>query len=123
MTTKDAITVRWEGTPVSANRRLAPGRGRLHASTAYLCFKMAMAARLLECGRKVGAAPVEVDLELTIPPQMDVDAIIKPCLDAIQESGIIDNDRQVKSVTARKVSTRKPYGVLFQIRPQDESRA
>jgi Holliday junction resolvase RusA-like endonuclease len=45
------------------------------------------------------AGPVSVRLFAVLGPRIDSDAIIKPCLDALELAGVLTNDRQVRQIS------------------------
>jgi len=88
----------WSGHAVSANRRLEPGGGRWHASEEYRAFKDSMAWTLRGHAERF-LGPVSVRLFVVLGAQMDTDAIVKPCLDALELAGIVENDNQVRHIS------------------------
>lgn len=88
------MIARWAGRAVSENRRLAPGRGRFRTSEAYRAFKSSLVAALLPVAVRF-EGQVAVRLRVAVSARMDVQNVIKPVLDALEESGVLENDRQV----------------------------
>jgi Holliday junction resolvase RusA-like endonuclease len=88
----------WQGNAVSANRRLEPGAGRWHASEEYKAFRDSL-AWTLKAHFEHFAGPVSVRLFAVLGLRMDSDAIIKPCLDALELAGVLANDRQVRQLS------------------------
>jgi len=98
------LMVKWEGRAIAANRRLAQGKGRFYSEPRYQNFINSMAWLLKKKARgQVLKGDVAVRLELVIPKQMDTDSLIKPCMDALQRSGVIVNDNQVRMVTGERI--------------------
>ena len=104
----------WEGRAVSVNRARLPARGRLISNPAYKRFVRDM-AWLLTADRTAARGSVRVRLDCTLPARMDVDNVIKPCLDAMQLAGVIVNDNQVKHVEAVRVGTGNAARITFRI--------
>jgi Holliday junction resolvase RusA-like endonuclease len=98
------IRAEWSGTAVSDNRRLIPCRGRSVANPAYKAFKESMAWSIkLVRGDWILAGRVSVRLVVRIPPRMDVSAIIKSALDAIQLAGVILDDNQIDRLLVERM--------------------
>lgn len=89
--------------PPSANRMWRKGPFGMHASAEYKAWKTAASMQVL-IGRKGQTfdCPVEVTL---IAKQThkgrDLDNIIKPCIDALQEGGLLSNDNHVRKLFVR----------------------
>jgi Holliday junction resolvase RusA-like endonuclease len=96
----------WSGKAVSANRRLEPGADRWHTSDEYRAFKDSL-AWTLKAHAECFSGPVSVRLFVVLIAQMDTDAIIKPCLDALQLAGVVDNDRQVRHICVHREDRKK----------------
>lgn len=91
------LVVDWTGRAVGANRRLAVGRGRVYSQRQYKAFMQSVALTVrAAAGRIRFRGEISVKLELWIHPRMDVDALVKPCYDAIQASGITPNDNRIR---------------------------
>jgi len=86
----------WHGKAVSENERLAPGRGRYYTSDNYRAFKDSM-VWTLKAHQEHYSGPVHVRMYLVLNPRMDAQNVVKPCMDALEQAGVIDNDRQVRS--------------------------
>ena len=89
--------------PPSANRMWRKGPMGMHPSAEYKAWKTAAAMQTL-VGRKGLAidAPVEVTLVAKQTHKgRDLDNIIKPCLDALQEGGLLSNDNHVRRLFVR----------------------
>jgi Holliday junction resolvase RusA-like endonuclease len=96
----------YRGPVVGENRRLCYSRrmGRAYPNAAYQAFVKALAWEItfaMPCLRLHGE--VEVRAELTLPRGMDHDALTKPICDAIQRSGLIANDHQIRASTMERV--------------------
>jgi len=99
----------WEGKAVGVNRRLGVASGRMYKSTPYALFvnDLSWAIRA-KGGGHVFESGVTVSYTQTVSPKRDVDSLCKPVLDAIQASGLIKDDLQVKQLV---VETKlKPRG-------------
>jgi Holliday junction resolvase RusA-like endonuclease len=104
------ILVTYLGKVVGENRRLTVGSGRIHRDGEYRQFinSLAMTARAAARCRHFGPEQrLQVLIKAVIHPRMDIDNLIKPCLDALQQAGIIPNDNQVDDVQARRVGVVK----------------
>jgi len=99
------ITAKWIGLAVSDNRRLIPGKGRLVANRAYKKFKEGMAWELTIFETYGREERVSVILRVKLPAHMDVSAIIKAALDAIQLSGVIKDDNQIDRLEVLRCGT------------------
>jgi Holliday junction resolvase RusA-like endonuclease len=91
----------WSGHAVSANRRLEPGGGRWHAGEDYKAFRDSLTWALKGHAERF-TGPVSVRLFVVLGAQMDSDAIIKPCLDALELAGVVENDRQVRHICVHR---------------------
>lgn len=101
------IKATWCGEAVSDNRRLIQGKGRMVANPKYKAFKESMAWAIHSCnlGRMPTEKRVRVGLLVSIPPRMDVSAIIKAALDAVQLSGVIKDDNQIDRLWVARIGT------------------
>jgi Holliday junction resolvase RusA-like endonuclease len=102
------IKATWLGEAISDNRRLIQGKGRMVANPKYRAFKagMAWAIKMDTIGFPVFysiTGRVSVILRCAIPTRMDISAIIKAALDAIQLSGAIRDDNQVDRLSVWRV--------------------
>jgi len=115
------VKATWTGIAVSDNRRLMHTRGRMIPNPAYIAFKEGMAWDLT--GIKGGGGfcsmlgRVSVRLSCSLPVRMDVSAIVKAALDAIQLSGVILDDNQVDFLEVRRVGKAegKTSTIVFEI--------
>ena len=89
------MTAYWEGRAVSENRRLMPGKGRWYTSPEYKRFKTALIWTFAAAKTTTYLGKVYVRISVWLRPRMDVQNIIKPVLDALQEARIIEDDKQV----------------------------
>ena len=92
---KAPLIVEWRGRPVPINRKFGVCRGRMHTTREYRDFVVSMAWTIFAAWREALTGRIRVSLELCIPERMDVDAVVKPCYDAIQLSGIVADDNQI----------------------------
>jgi Holliday junction resolvase RusA-like endonuclease len=99
------IKATWSGVAISDNRRLIPGKGRMVANPKYTAFKkdMAWSIRMCNLGKQPIEKSVRVWLYVSLPVRMDISAIIKAALDAVQLSGAIKDDNQVDMLTVHRV--------------------
>ena len=90
------LTINWSGHAVGENRRKEFSRrlGRAYPNPRYVAFKadLAWTIRLAALGVRLVAPRVTFLMDA---PRLDVDALVKPVLDAVQESGLVANDRAV----------------------------
>ena len=100
------ILVTFLGKVVGENRRLTLGRGRIHRDGEYLQFVTALAWQARSAAGGRGFARIQrlqVLIKSVVPARMDIDNLIKPCLDAMQQAGIIPDDNQVDDVRSVRV--------------------
>ena len=92
------IMVRWVGKAVSENRRLRPGRGRLRAQREYEAFidGLAFQIRAVTAGRRLRA--IDLTIRTRIWKMRDKQNLVKPICDAIERSGLIENDRDIRDI-------------------------
>jgi Holliday junction resolvase RusA-like endonuclease len=99
------LRVEWEGKAIGENRRLGYSRklGRNYPNPAYQAFirDLTFTIILEAQRRKLHPRPlfrgeVCVRLDMELPPRMDHDALIKPCLDALARSNVLADDYQVR---------------------------
>ena len=113
------FTCKWSGSAVSENLRVQPGNGRWKASGVYGVFLKELvytliAERVRQRWRMVFGR-TEVRLDITCPGGMDHHNLIKPCLDALQRAGIIENDRDCWDVRAVRVGVGKVSEIAFKV--------
>ncbi|GAF67900.1 unnamed protein product, partial [marine sediment metagenome] len=98
------------------NDRLIQGRGRFAADPNYKAFKISMAWEL-SLKMETFTGPVSVRLTLELNKKMDTDSVIKPCLDALEEAGVVKNDKQVRIINVfRKDRTGDLDEITFNVR-------
>ena len=95
----------WSGKAVGVNKWLScrvvhAGRKtfpKMYETTAYREFKMELAMWIrANCKHKFHTASINVKITICIYTLMDSDAIIKPVFDAMEDSGIIDDDKYIQ---------------------------
>jgi Holliday junction resolvase RusA-like endonuclease len=84
----------WHGKAISENQRRINGKGRVMARDAYEAF-MDSITWVCKANFPKFEGPVSVRLFMVLNRKTDAQAVIKPCLDALELAGVIDNDRQV----------------------------
>jgi Holliday junction resolvase RusA-like endonuclease len=95
------IRLEWQGRACGANRRLMPGKnGRFFLNPRYKAFKESMALAFLGKGMMYG--DVHLEIAMRINALMDSDSVLKPLFDSLEEAGVLENDRQVRSYTVRR---------------------
>lgn len=86
----------WHGKAISANMRLIRGNNRWVPNPRYKAFKQSLIWVLKS---KWGVDPIEypvvVRLYIELNPRIDAQNILKPAIDAIEQAGVIKNDKQV----------------------------
>jgi Holliday junction resolvase RusA-like endonuclease len=115
-------TAKWTGKAVSANRRLAPGRGgRLYRTAEYTAFLKSLAVTFqAEASRQrwvTTKVPVAVEIRVWLPARMDGEAVQKPVLDALQLAGVVENDRQCRDVRVRHMGTEQESRIEIVVQP------
>lgn len=88
----------WHGRAISENRRLAPGQGRFRINEDYRAFRESV-AWTVKAHAEAFPGPVSVRLFLELNPRMDAQNVIKPVLDALQDAGVLKDDRQVQRLS------------------------
>lgn len=88
---------------VGVNKKYYISRGKLILSNEYRDFKKHL--MYLCVGRKVfGKNIIRVLIEVSHKMRHDIDAIIKPVLDAMQDARVYDNDKQIAQLIVKKVN-------------------
>jgi Holliday junction resolvase RusA-like endonuclease len=92
------IIVEWEGKAVGINQREGRTKaGRKYNKKEYIDFKNSLAWSLIAANRtviKYGKGKVGVIIRIYGP--YDWDNLLKPISDAIEQAGIVDNDKWIK---------------------------
>ena len=86
--------LKWTGYAVSVNDWLGPGKNRLHALKKYKEFVKNM-AWTFKAGCRERFCKMGVRITMTVGPLMDHHNLLKPICDALEQAGIIDNDRNI----------------------------
>lgn len=107
------FTATWEGTAVSKNENQKRGKVSGAVGRArYQCFIDGVAwtlrAAALAQGSPVFTGPVSVRLEICCPSRMDHHNLVDPLMDALQRSGVLENDRKAWHVEAVRVGNAVP---------------
>jgi Holliday junction resolvase RusA-like endonuclease len=115
------VSLNYEGTPVAWARVKRNAKGQAYTPAKQKAHRTGLAwAIKAAAGRKKFAGPVAVNVwfdyqnkltSITITEAIeagkttrpDVDNLLKQLLEAIEESGVIEDDAQVVFITARKV--------------------
>lgn len=89
------IEIDWDGRAVGENRRKEFSRklGRAYPNRAYQCFLNDLAWTIRAASSEI-LISARVDF-LVDAPRLDVDALVKPVLDAVQRAGLMHNDSRV----------------------------
>ncbi len=110
------LRIEWEGRAVGENRRLGYSRqmGRNYPNPKYQAFVRDLTwtiiievMRLKLPSRPVFSGEVEVRVDMELPPRMDHDALLKPCLDALERSQVLENDYQVRRSSPGRIGVRR----------------
>ena len=90
------ITVTWTGKAISVNKWHVVRRGRISPSREYEEFidSLAWAIRAEMAGNQWKALDLTMSCELG--PLADDQNLLKPVCDAIERSGLLENDRDIK---------------------------
>ena len=90
------MTAEWQGRIVGKNARVGKARdGHLYAREPYVDFRRALAWTFRAARRGKLDGPVSVRLEYDLDPARDLDSAITVTFDALEDSGIIDDDNQI----------------------------
>ena len=105
----------WKGKAVSENRRLIPAKGRWVTNPEYRAFKDSLIWTLKAKHHEHLKGDIEVKITMWLNPKMDAQNILKPVLDAIEQAGIIDNDRQIRKLEFTRWDTDKEDVIYYWI--------
>ena len=94
MTTGE-LTVTWTGKAVSVNRWHVVRRGRIAASREYETFIDSL-AWAIKAETSVKWAALNLTMQCDVGPLMDDHNLLKPVCDAIERSGLLANDREIR---------------------------
>jgi Holliday junction resolvase RusA-like endonuclease len=101
------LTVDWNGWAVGENRRNGYSRrtGRAFPNPKYQAFlkDLAWTIKLAAPGVELSQPRVSFLLDA---PRLDVDALVKPVLDAVEASGVIVNDREIRKQGSERAALR-----------------
>ena len=105
------VVVDWNGHAVGENRRLCYSRrtGRAFLNPKYVAFRddLAWTIKAAAMGRVDHAPRVQILMDA---PRLDVDALVKAILDAVQVSGVVENDRAVVAQSSERARRGEWYG-------------
>jgi Holliday junction resolvase RusA-like endonuclease len=85
----------WHGKAINENQRKDSEHGRINAGKVYEAIEESV-AQVCKANFPKFTGPVSVRLFMMLSPKMDAQKVIKPCLDALELAGVIENDRQVR---------------------------
>jgi len=95
------IAVKWTGKAVSVNKWHMVRAGRIYASNEYKQFIESLAWAIKgESGCRV-YRKISLIIHVTLNNRMDHHNLIKPVCDAIEQSGIIMNDKNIEDIRLR----------------------
>ena len=97
------IAVKWTGRAVSSNRRHTISRttGYIINTTEYKNFLKDLAWTIKSQTRGLGYEKIRVVIEVTVNNRYDHHNLHKPIMDAIQMSGLIENDKNIMYINWR----------------------
>jgi len=95
------IAVKWTGRVASSNKRHTKSRttGRLINTNVYRDFRDNLAWTIKAQYPAIRYEKISVIISVTVSNRLDHHNLHKPILDAIQESGMIGNDRNIMFIT------------------------
>lgn len=88
----------WRGKAVGANKRLA----RITKSGEYQNFVRQLAWWFAVKRQETFRDAVRVDLRVCVDKRRDVDSLVKPVLDALEQARVYIDDKQVRRLTVEK---------------------
>ncbi len=89
------MTVTWTGKAVSVNKWHVVRRGRIAASREYETFITSLAWAIKAAIPEQWAA-LDLTMQCDVGPLMDDHNLLKPVCDAVERSGLLANDREIK---------------------------
>ena len=89
--------------PPSANALFVFRDGRKRKSNTYRKWRVDAGFMLTGAPRHPPETPLRVTIDAAVNRTRDVDNLIKPAIDALQDAGVIPDDRWVDEVVARRV--------------------
>ena len=95
MTTGE-LTVTWTGKAVSVNRWHVVRKGRIAASREYETFIDSLAWTIKGAAISTRWAALDLTMQCDVGPLMDDHNLLKPVCDAIERSGLLGDDREIK---------------------------
>jgi Holliday junction resolvase RusA-like endonuclease len=99
----------WFGKAVGVNRRYVGRQYRLNP--AYRGFKTDLAFMCLSQNMGLSRSPSHSDIQLLVTLKIssnrDADNLIKPLFDAIQASGVIKNDKQIRQYNVHTLNKKR----------------
>jgi hypothetical protein len=106
------LTCEWSGNAVSINENQKRGRkASIIGRARYQEFKASMAWALRAEVMRLRWQPLHdylLRIEVRLPPLMDIDAVEKAAIDALQVAGVIENDRHCQGKTIVPIGTGRP---------------
>jgi len=106
------IAFHWTGKACGVNGRYINRSYNLTPEYRQFRDGIAETCRAMNPGRKI-AGEVVLLLQLTIDQARDSDSLLKPIFDGIEKSGVLENDRQIK--TYKVTTTAKKKGALDEV--------
>ena len=96
------LCIEWTGKAVGVNKRLETTRkGGMYPNPKYKAFKEELMWTIKKAWRKETITdPVTVHVDLTTAH--DIDNLLKPCFDAMESVGVIENDKQIMRLFVTK---------------------
>lgn len=83
---------------MSENRRLRPGAGRLRAQREYEAFIDGLAWQIRADAGAQRLSAIDLLIQVRIWKMRDKQNLLKPVCDALERSGLIKNDRDIRGI-------------------------
>ncbi len=108
-------SIAYKGPIAGENQRLKNGGARWTNTEQYNAFKegLTLAANVQWKDETISRERVGVEIVVRVPKSFDPQNIIKPILDALQDSTVYSNDRLVKLLKLEESYRNTPQGVVI----------
>ena len=80
--------------------------GRMYTTPKYKAFKTLIESAVIQYGKRPMAQP-PYSVKVEVSTALDIDNFIKPLMDGMQKSGIINDDANVHELIIRKTPVKK----------------
>ena len=104
------VSVEWMGKAWGENRRLETNKhGHIYVNPGYKGFQSGLIWLLMvhNLEKRTMDGSVRVHMDLTIDKARDIDSLIKPVLDCIEQAHVIRNDNQICRLLVTKMKKAK----------------